>query len=68
MIDAELPRSIASTFKFYEKDRETESQQGITKTTHVETSISTRTNPQEQNVLHPGGNLQRVGVEGTVGR
>ncbi|MCJ1263640.1 hypothetical protein MMC22_003510 [Lobaria immixta] len=58
MTHAELPRTSTSTSIFHEKDSETdgsqdlESQQGITKTTRVETSISSRTELQEKNIFH----------------
>lgn len=57
-IRAELPANITSTSMFHEKDLESdeaqdlESQQGITKTTHVETSISSRADIQETEVSH----------------
>lgn len=63
MIHAGLPRNMTSTSIFHEKDRETdgsqdlESQQGITKTTQVETSISGGTDFQEENAFHLEENL-----------
>lgn len=58
MIHAELPRTTTSTSIFHEKDSQTdesqdlESQPGITKTTRVETSISSRTGMQEKDDFH----------------
>lgn len=58
MTHAELPRTTTSTSILHEKDSETdesqdlEAQQGITKTTRVETSISSRTELQEKDIFH----------------